>query len=804
MPRSVTGLTDTFSTTAPLARSSARIPVVSILPGDATGDVLAWDGAAWANSQLANSKVSSVTASLPLLAAGTDDVVLSLSGTADIITTGLVRGGTLGAGYLSLTGETITSSSGSVDFGNSDMNTNGSFQAGTLIMTAGAVYDLGGSLSFNGNNLSTTGTLTAGVATLGSGSTAGTLSLGSGSVTDSSGAIDFGTADLSTTGTLSTGGQTIESDIVLYNPAALADDRRVYLNISTSGGFRLGAQDSVGGQQPAITFSRDGLNIDQIVYNADTHSFQNGIGSAGRMTITSTGVGVGITPSFALDVYGDIVSRGNSGDSNRGIHLVGRNEDGVSYTNYNGGLASWYGIGFKALTDGVTRLMFDTRTGYLTITGYLGIGIAAPTAQLSVGAYFTLQASNASYMGAMGFNRGVETGLILNPAYAAFQIHNYQGQLVFQNYNSAGAAIDSNLLVMNNGKVGIGVSPSYKLHLNAIDDSCLYTSSQTYSAYGIRFGGWYGTYSTTNHLIQSSLNLHIDSASAGHMYLNYYSQKNVLVGTSSTGNLGVGTQSPSERLHVHSDVNAGIRLSSSTTAEWSLYALSSTRVGRFEIQCTLGTDTLPFSIWPSSDTYLMCLKGSSVGIKTDNPLDDFDINGNCLIRDQLLGGYNNGANNFHIDAYNSGASTRGIYLNYYTGTGVYLAGGTPVTSDRRLKKNIKTMEPCLARMCRLRGVEFNWVKANRPTCLQIGVIAQEVEREFPDLVCSDGYDNLAVIYGNFVAPFIECFKELAAENEALRARVKRLEDARPWFRGRAREQQLEARLRALEAALIKK
>ena len=58
-------------------------------------------------------------------------------------------------------------------------------------------------------------------------------------------------------------------------------------------------------------------------------------------------------------------------DGNKGIQLIGRGEDGATFDTYNGGLASWYGIGFKCTDGGLTRFMFNTRTGDQTNTGNL-------------------------------------------------------------------------------------------------------------------------------------------------------------------------------------------------------------------------------------------------------------------------------------------------------------------------------------------------------------------------------------------------------------------------------------------------
>jgi Chaperone of endosialidase len=93
------------------------------------------------------------------------------------------------------------------------------------------------------------------------------------------------------------------------------------------------------------------------------------------------------------------------------------------------------------------------------------------------------------------------------------------------------------------------------------------------------------------------------------------------------------------------------------------------------------------------------------------------------------------------------------------------------TSDRSLKKNITTIESPLSKILKLRGVTFNWKKDNSPS---VGLIAQEVEKVFPELV-TEGNGIKSVQYGNLVAPLIEAVKEQQKEIEGLNNRIKVLE-----------------------------
>lgn len=113
--------------------------------------------------------------------------------------------------------------------------------------------------------------------------------------------------------------------------------------------------------------------------------------------------------------------------------------------------------------------------------------------------------------------------------------------------------------------------------------------------------------------------------------------------------------------------------------------------------------------------------------------------------------------------------------------GRVFANGYDVPSDIRLKEDIETLTGALEKLDKLRGVSFKWnaraeslgqISGNR----EIGVIAQEVEAAFPEVVATvskEGYK--AVDYSRLTAVLIEAVKELKAENEALKSRFVALE-----------------------------
>ena len=92
-------------------------------------------------------------------------------------------------------------------------------------------------------------------------------------------------------------------------------------------------------------------------------------------------------------------------------------------------------------------------------------------------------------------------------------------------------------------------------------------------------------------------------------------------------------------------------------------------------------------------------------------------------------------------------------------------------SDARYKENIAPLEDPLTRLLEIQGVSYNWKTNGRA---DLGVIAQDVEETFPELVHTDENGYKSVEYGNFIAPIIEGIRQLKSENDALKSRVEEL------------------------------
>jgi hypothetical protein len=100
-------------------------------------------------------------------------------------------------------------------------------------------------------------------------------------------------------------------------------------------------------------------------------------------------------------------------------------------------------------------------------------------------------------------------------------------------------------------------------------------------------------------------------------------------------------------------------------------------------------------------------------------------------------------------------------------TGSVTSPFTLNSSDIRLKTEIRPLQDSLDKVLRLRGVSYV-LKADETRSRKIGVIAQELEQEYPELVATDDKGMKSVAYANLTAVLIEAVKGLKAENDALK------------------------------------
>jgi hypothetical protein len=125
-----------------------------------------------------------------------------------------------------------------------------------------------------------------------------------------------------------------------------------------------------------------------------------------------------------------------------------------------------------------------------------------------------------------------------------------------------------------------------------------------------------------------------------------------------------------------------------------------------------------------------------------------------LKTDTQIGFFINGAWRFWIDDAGNGT----------------LGGTLTQSSDRRLKRDLSPLSSSLQKLTSLQGYHYYWKEKERDQSLQTGLIAQEVEALFPELVKTDEKGFKSVNYTGLIPHLIESVKQLADRNAKLEAK----------------------------------
>jgi hypothetical protein len=290
------------------------------------------------------------------------------------------------------------------------------------------------------------------------------------------------------------------------------------------------------------------------------------------------------------------------------------------------------------------------------------------------------------------------------------------------------------LVLTTNGYAGMGTyTPQANLHVvgNNFLQQILFESSDGY-------GTWL-------HLKNTSANGHDwsiwssgsgNGEGAGNLIFDDNIGHQMVLRTN--GNVGIGTSAPAAQLHVtSSDYPTALFETSSATGTWLDLNNTSTNGTNWIILSTgsgngEGPGKLMFDVGPAANSVsregVMVLQGNgNVGIGTVTPNFTLEVNG----------------------------------------TAGKPGGGTwTVSSDARLKKNIRTLSGALDKLLALRGVNFEYIdpqKIHELSGERMGLIAQEVEKVFPDWVETgpDGYKRVTV--RGLEALVVESLRQLRTE-----------------------------------------
>jgi hypothetical protein len=276
-----------------------------------------------------------------------------------------------------------------------------------------------------------------------------------------------------------------------------------------------------------------------------------------------------------------------------------------------------------------------------------------------------------------------------------------------------------------------------------------------------------------------------------------------------TGNVGIGTTAPADKLDVNGSIRFRLNTPSFTGAiDSGVLDFVPTSIFPTDPQIRLaaiGTATVGSSICfltGLSTTLAERMRITSsgfVGIGTTAPTYRLQVSdtiasvtafGNFAALQSIGGtGYRWSLNNdstFRLQYTTNGFSTITTPL-FVTSNGALGVGVTPTntagrleaandivaysSSDRRWKTNIKNIDSPLEKISQINGVEFDWIEdepVHGNKGHDIGVIAQEIEKILPDAVQTRESGMKAVKYEKVIPLLIEAVKEQQKQIEELK------------------------------------
>jgi hypothetical protein len=481
-------------------------------------------------------------------------------------------------------------------------------------------------------------------------------------------------------------------------------------------------------------------------------------------------VGIGTTTPFGTAANRTVLSVNGTTDVSLNIG------SGGSQRAYLYGASSYAELG----TIGSLPLTFapnNSEKMRITVVGNVGIGTTSPSTLLHVNGsttaggniLFTSEYYSLSFPTSLTYAGGV-TG----------DDGNYKRLCLYHGYainfiigNSATFA-NSKMLLDSTGNLGIGTtSPSVKLHVDGF-----FISKTLWS--DVAAHSYWGNYSTAYGRLTWDTGLAWINATAGNvLYLGADgANKHVTIATS--GNVGIGTASPSQKLEVSGTILAsafsgpltgnvtGNVTGSSGSCTGNAASAGALNTSNDYTVASLTSNGFVYSGSSAGSTGAFYFNSSSHGIRRASGTNDVY----CYTTTGTLYLGADGSSTTHIRVLSGGDVGIGVSPSYKLDVnGNIHATGFPTSSDIRFKKNITPLENSLEKIKKLQGVKYEWnefvnsvrdgYKLNVPI---IGLIAQDVEKIVPEVVdlwklSDDCQDARSIDYPRLTPLLIEAIKE---------------------------------------------
>lgn len=572
-----------------------------------------------------------------------------------------------------------------------------------------------------------------------------------------------------------------------YNGAA-------WTQITTGGGSGLSLPYSGTGSSPASLFSVNNTGTGDGLYG------KGGVGVRGEANATN-GFGVyGRTASISSYSSGYVGAAAIWGTSDSSVGVYGT-------SNSNVGVAGVGGVGVRGQANTTNGFGVYGRTASISSfpSGYVGSAAIWGNSDSAVGVYGTSN-SNAGVAGVSDSGRGVygqsETR---SGVYGTSQT----GPGVYGISSTTAGVLG---VAQNNGIGVFGSSTTGLAGVQGTGVTGVYGTGSTSGVVGVgntsgfgvsgaNIGSGAGVYggSTSGNAIQADKGLTETGRALYLLNSNPNNAANVLeVHNSGTGRAGMFTIENSQNFAnaleanvisgngdgVHASAQYGTGVSGSSVHSVGVYGLTVGDGGVLGVSqgATLGCSGVIGTNLSSSSGFGVYGHTFSTSNFTSSYVGAAGVWGNS---GSFAGVYGTSGTNVGVAGVSN--SSHGVYGYSNTGYGLYCDGNGAYTgswshvSDQRFKTNVSILQDAISRVRRLRGVTFQWKKDEFPEMnfskeLQIGFIAQEIEKIYPEVVHTDNKGVKSVDYANLTPILVEAIKEQQNTIQKLEGRIAAIEN----------------------------
>ena len=436
-----------------------------------------------------------------------------------------------------------------------------------------------------------------------------------------------------------------------------------------------------------------------------------------------------------------------------------------------GGTLTAQTINVQIITSSIEFNTGSTRNGALSTNTHQFTGSVLMSGSLTVGSSVT-----ASGTGTFIQSNGAQIRL-LNYGGSSAKIQGSSGTLAIDGNNATTLEVNAVevLRATSAGNVGIGTSSPQSLSTGTfkfIDISNIGSSQTAGLTMHAQTGGQEFSIHHTNgvyidvvgHSTATNNFIQFRVASANSTYTSYVDAMRITSG----GYVGIGTTSPSSKLHV---VTTGTSFTPTATGQIGGNIVNRLHIQSNEPGLMLSSDANGSGSPTGTQTYQL---GLQIGVYTTN-----DIRNQIYFGNSLLSFVYSGDQGSSISE-RMRISTNGS-IGAPNGTNIYNA------SDIRLKQNISTTTYGLDTISLLNPIKFNWVDGFEPTedgKDMLGFVAQEVQTIIPEAVESFGGNSITVgdttienplrVNEKFIIPvLVKAIQELKSENDTLKEILQR-------------------------------